>query len=145
MSDDLIKMYRGDHIELGDYHFTPRNNPGERCRWYQWIGGTMCDACGKQAWEHDGDLRKSEDSLFSRNMRGAIWSDEIRALWARSYELPARVPENECEWPGEIGYYLTVFEDTTVVQLLVPSGYTPTSNKPDPEWPTLGNTLTQEK
>lgn len=61
----MSDLYRGDRIPLGSMADirAAREREG-RCRWFKWIGGQGCDACGGPASAHDGDLRSAADTPF---------------------------------------------------------------------------------
>lgn len=68
-------MYRGDRVPIGTWdNLNAARARDGRCRWFQWIGGRGCDACGRPASEHDGDLRTGGRGPFSDDLEGWPWA-----------------------------------------------------------------------
>lgn len=75
MSTDL---YSGERIPLGSMADVRAKAREEGCRWYQWIGGRGCDACGQPARAHRGDLRSAQDTPFGADeWVGMVWSADF--------------------------------------------------------------------
>jgi hypothetical protein len=60
---DAMKVVRGELAYI-PIHIPPEP---EQCRGFHWIGQSFatCDKCGEPAWDHDGEMRRRDEAVFS--------------------------------------------------------------------------------
>ena len=51
-----MTIFRGDTIRIGDQAAVEADVAEHGCRWFHFIGGPVCDNCGRGVREHQGDL-----------------------------------------------------------------------------------------